>query len=407
MDATETTKAADAPVYTERTTCRACHGDSLVSILDLGTHYLPRFVEEADDNLPQAPLQLVQCAACGLLQLHHTVDPDLLYREFWYRSSVNQTMREALQEIVTSVSFVTGGTWLDIGANDGTLLSHVPKTFTRIACEPAANFQDPLLEHAEIVIPDYFSLAALRDRYDGPCDIITSAAMFYDLDDPDRFVTDVAACLSPGGFWVNQLNDAPTMLKRNSFDAVCHEHLCYWDTPSLKRLYLRHGLQIVEITHNEINGGSMRVFAKKAGLITRAADLLGIRSTTREAACAFAERARRWKDQVGSLICGSDLFREAPLWGYGASTKGSTLLQYLDCSEAFLAIADRNPAKWGLRMAGTWLPITDEAAMRKAKPKFLFVLPWSFRHEFLEREAGLREAGTTMLFPLPNFEMVL
>lgn len=407
MDATKTREAAETQAYTERTTCRSCGGKELPTVLDLGSHYLPRFVEDPDDNLPQAPLDLVHCPACGLLQLRHTVDPDLLYREFWYRSSVNQTMRDALEDLVRSVDFVQEGAWLDIGANDGTLLSKVSHAFTRIACEPATNFQDQLLEHANIVIPDYFSREALRDRWDKPCDVITSAAMFYDLDDPDRFVADVAASLSRDGVWVNQLNDAPTMLRRNAFDAICHEHLCYWDLPSLQKLYARHGLQIVNLSHNEVNGGSIRVFAKKQNYLRIGADLVGVPITTEDAVHAFAKRVARWKDQVRSLLCGSDLFRDAPLWGYGASTKGSTLLQYLDCSETFLAIADRNPKKWGLRMSGTWIPIVDEAAMRKANPKFLFVLPWAFRQEFLDREMPLRHAGTTMLFPLPSFEMVL
>jgi hypothetical protein len=394
-------------IFTERKTCRACHGKALTSVLDLGTQYLPRFPEAPDDTLPKAPLHLVRCALCGLLQLQHSVDPDLLYREFWYRSGVNATMREALDDVVKSgLKFHKEGTWLDIGANDGYLLSRVPDNFTRIACEPAVNFEDQLLEHAHIVVPDYFSAAAVRDRYDEKCDVITSAACFYDVSEPSDFVRDIAALLNDRGIWINQLNDSPTMLERNAFDSICHEHVCYYDVPTLKELYRQHGLTINEITYNEVNGGSIRVFASKDGE-RHPADFLGHKSASAERCEAFAKRTVRWKEQVGSLLKYSDLFRYTPIWLYGASTKGGTLLQYLDCNDSFLACADRNAAKWGRRMVGGWIPITEETAMRKAKPKFLLVLPWAFAEEFNAREALLRQAGTTMIYPLPDFRLVM
>jgi hypothetical protein len=394
-----------APAYTERMTCRACDSTTLASVLDLGTHSLPWYLESGDDEAPKAPLNLVRCAQCAMLQLQHSVDPDLLYREFWYRSSMNQTMKDALSDLVNrTVEHVKEGVWLDIGANDGYLLSRVPETFTRIACEPAQNFEPQLKEHAHVVVPTYFSAQAVREQHDGPVDVITSAACFYDVSDPNAFVRDVADLLAPEGVWVNQLNDSPTMLRRNAFDSICHEHVCYYDLHVLKTLYAEHGLKIVSVTHNEVNGGSMRVFASKSGAEV---DLIVVPSVTQQGARCFAERVVRWKDQVSSLLKNSDLFRFAPVWLYGASTKGSTLLQYLGCNESFLAAADRNPAKWGRRMAGTGIPVVSEAEMRKARPKFLMVLPWAFAEEFNRREMLLRQHGTTMVYPLPDFRMVL
>ena len=370
---------------TVRTTCRACHSGNLTEVLSLGDQYLVNFVPTIDHSLPRAPLELMHCSDCGLLQLRHTVNPDLLYREFWYRSSVNQTMRDALTDLVNDgLKWHKEGRWLDIGANDGYLLSVLPPTFTRIACEPALNLTTELHQVSDHVIADYFTadhdfLRGIGRR--GGCDVITSAAMFYDLDDPDTFVEDIVKCLSPDGVWINQLNDAPTMLKQNAFDAICHEHLCYYDVKSLAALYNRHGLSIVDISYNEVNGSSVRITAKQTGL--GGIPLLAHKSVTKEDATPGG------------------------MWLYGASTKGCCLLQYLDAPGAFKAIADRNPAKHGTLMAGTWLPVLPEQEMRDDRPKHVMVLPWGFKKEFVERERELLADGTTMVFPLPTIEEVL
>jgi len=395
------------PVYTERHTCRACGSKTLVSVLDLGVHYLPRFVEEPDDTLPKSPLHLVQCALCGLLQLQHTVDPDLLYREFYYRSGINQTMRDALRDLVFSAGdFHDEGAWLDIGANDGTLLSMVPENFVRISCEPAANFTAQLQEHSDVVVPNYFSEKAIRDLRDDPVQVITSAACFYDVDNPSDFVRDIAGLLSKDGVWINQLNDAGTMMKTNAVDSICHEHLCYYSVPALRNIYQAHGLKIVRITFNDVNGGSVRVFAMKDSASGGAVDLIGLYDVGTGEAQSFSRRIKKWRDQMRFLLKGSMRSR-GPIYGYGASTKMGTILQYLDCDDSFLAVADRNPSKVGKFTVGSWLPIVSEADLRKAKPDYCMVFPYAFRSEFHERESALREAGTTFVYPLPDISFVV
>lgn len=392
-------------IATKRTTCRLC-GEPFHPVLSLGNQYLVRFPDKIDEELPKAPLNLVQCDACNLLQLEHTTHPDLLFREFHYRSSVNQTMRDALQDVVDdALRFVRGGTWLDIGANDGYLLSCLPEGWTKIACEPALNFKPLLEEHADHVIADYFTAdhEVLKDKTRGACDVITSIACFYDVDDPNAFVSDIAKSLAPGGVWINQLNDSPTMLHRNAFDSVCHEHLVYYDLHNLAQLYARHGLVITKISFNEINGGSVRVFAhhEKAGL-----QALGLRDVPQikpESAQAFAARVVRWREEMRGLIHSW----KGGVWGYGASTKGAVLLQYLNCSDRFVAIADRNPLKHGKMMVGSWVPIVGEAEMRAARPYHALVLPWSFVGEFSDREAEARANGTAFVWPLPDIRVQL
>lgn len=402
------------PVSVERTTCRSCGETLPAPVLSLGNQYLVDFVADIDLSLPRSPLDLVRCS-CGLLQLRHTVDPDRLFREFWYRSGINATMRDALADVVqTGLKYHHEGTWLDIGANDGFLLSKVPPNFRRIACEPALNFAETLADVADHVISDYFtaeheclrSPEGINFKTQGGCDVITSAAMFYDLDDPNRFIADIAASLSPNGVWINQLNDSPTMMAKNAFDSLCHEHLCYYDVHSLASMYARHGLAILEVSYNEVNGGSIRVVAERPLGRTRPAVLHGHKRVTDADVEAFAARTAKWKERMGELITGA-MGEYGNMWCYGASTKGSVLLQYLDLHEAFKGIADRNPRKLGLRLAGPWTPICSEDEMRADKPKYILALPWAFRDEFVKRERPLLDSGATLVFPLPNIEVVL
>jgi NDP-4-keto-2,6-dideoxyhexose 3-C-methyltransferase len=392
-------------IFKKRDTCRVCAG-ALSPILSLGDQYLVRFPEKLDETLPKAPLSLMQCQGCNLLQLEHTTNPDLLFREFWYRSSVNQTMRDALQDVVDdALRYVRKGTWLDIGANDGFLLSCLPEGWTKIACEPALNFKPMLEEHADHVIADYFSSDhdCLKDKTRGACDVITSVACFYDVDDPNQFVSDIVKALAPGGVWINQLNDSPTMLKANAFDSICHEHLAYYDIHTLAELYRRHGLIVSKISFNDINGGSIRVFAHKEVSGLRSLFLGDVPKCSPEQAQAFAKRTVRWKQEMGNLLSGI----KGGIYGYGASTKGAVLLQYLDCDDMFIAVADRNPLKWGKLMVGSWIPIVDEAMFRKARPSHALVLPWAFANEFSERETEARAGGTAFVWPLPEIRIEL
>ena len=389
-------------VCRERSTCRVCEGSSLERVLDLGTHYLAGFVRERSDRLPKAPLDLVVCSDCGLVQLRHTVTPDLLWREYWYRSGINQTMRDALQDVVKDgLTYHERGTWLDIGANDGTLLSLVPAGFLKVGFEPAKNLLPWLTEHANLVVGDYFHTV---DDLRGACQVITSCAMFYDLDDPNAIVADIVASLADNGVWINQLSHTPDMLAANAFDNICFEHVCYYDIEALHALYRRHGLFITSVKLNDLNGGSIRVAATKKR--TDACSLGGVPRTRRDDLSAFAGRVVRWKALMERLLT-SDLVARGDIWLYGASTKASTFLQYLDLPGLFIAAAERNPAKHGLVTAGTWIPIRSEEEFREAAPAFALVGPWAFAREVTEREKDLRAHGTAFIFPLPDPRFVL
>lgn len=400
----------EKPAYQTRDSCRLCDGKSLVQFLDLGTIHLSDFLLPSDPPNPRVPLRLAICEDCGLIQLMETTDPDLLYRRFWYRSGTNYTMANEMKRLVDLAKSLgpsgPGADWLDIGANDGTLLSYAPPGTLRIAVEPAMNLRDDLSQHCDELHSDYFHAGQLE-----PVDTIFSAAMFYDLDDPVAFGHDIRKTLKPEGVWINQLSYTPTMFETTAFDNVCHEHLTYYTLRTLERLYSECGLKVIHFSLNSINGGSMCVVTTHQSSSWAEDPTVGARRLAEKqsdlsvSACTrFARRVQQWKDSTTKML---DYMAPKRIHIYGASTKGNTLLQYLEATRDWFEYAsDRNPDKWGRVTAGSRIPIIGEGESRLLKPEAYFVLPWAFKEEFVLREAQYLRHGGKLIFPLPELSVV-
>lgn len=417
---------------TTRTTCRICLAP-LEPILTLGPQYLPDFPRTAGGPLhPPVPLDLTRCSSdsCGLVQLRHTTPRDWLYREYWYRSGVNETMVEELRSVVegalrwTEVS-TKGLTVADIGANDGTLLRLWPEVLgrpgqpvrglTRIAWEPAKNLYQALRPHAEVLIPDYFQVGG-TDGWERNVHAISSVAMFYDLDDPDSFVAGIARILHPQGVWVVQQAYLPSMLAQTGYDNIGHEHLEYYHLAPLEALLARHGLEVFHVEHRAINGGSFRAYCGWAGahLVQqpvyhmRAEEAAsGLLSHPEALWAAFSLGVRTRVEQLSALL-GSYEAAGAAVDLYGASTKGSTLLQTCGIDARQIRQAwERSPEKLGRYYGATGIPIVGEEEGRADPPSALLVTPWAFREAFLAREVEYLRAGGRIVFPLPNVEVIL
>lgn len=389
-------------LYREITKCRSCGSDSLDEMLSLGNLCISDFILP---GLPEdsAPLTLLQCADCSLVQLQHTVSRDRLYRDYYYRSGLNESMVAALRDVVNDacnhVDLVPGDIVGDIGANDGTLLSNYHQKVLRVGIEPAWNMLPDLRAHCEIAIGQFFPCRVPG----GKAKIITSLACFYDLDDPNAFVAGIKDWLHPNGLWVLQMPDLRQMLDNNGFDNICHEHLTYWPIHALLQLLDRHGLRMASISKNNVNGGSTRYIIKHGNAMGMPAKAKWFWQHHMR---VFAENIGRLKwETVGLLnrLVGSGKF----VLGYGASTKGNTLLQYYGITPDLLpSIADRNPEKWGRQMVGTHISIISEEAMREMKPDYLFVLPWGFIDAFQQRESELLARGTQFIVPLPKLSIL-
>ncbi|MEM1176962.1 MAG: class I SAM-dependent methyltransferase [Acidobacteriota bacterium] len=421
--------------YREIKCCRACDKSQLVDILSLGMQYAVAFPldgEVDEEPVAKAPLDLVLCAAedggCGLLQLRHTYDQDRLYRRYWYRSGISTTMVAALDDIVGAAvarrPLADGDLVLDIGANDGTLLAayrrHAPAGVRRIGFEPSNLWRDGLAS-AETVINDYFSHKAWRRELgEARAQIITSIAMFYDLERPNDFVAGLERCLADDGLWVLQMNYLGGMLENDTFDNISHEHLEYYSLFSLENLLRRYRFTVVDVEENDVNGGSFRCYIRKTAWVeNRGADAPGAARVAalrqRERAAGFETREvyDRFAGRIAALR--ERLRRELEavraeggrVGIYGASTRGLVALQYAGVDRGLVDFAvDKNPEKWGRTIVGTGIPIISLDAYRADPPAALWVLPYHFKAEIVRQEADYLRAGGRMLFMMPRFDVV-
>jgi NDP-4-keto-2,6-dideoxyhexose 3-C-methyltransferase len=400
-------------------------------VLSLGELYVSEFPAPGDPDGVKAPLELMLCRRCHLVQLKHTVPAESLYRNYWYRSGTNQTMRDALADITAKaeqlVRLRDGETVLDIGCNDGTLLaSYSTGGIHRVGFDPAENLHKHSSRVAERVIVGFFDaerfladpdLASRRPK------VITSIAMFYDLDDPNRFVMDIKRVMHPDGLWILQMSYLPLMLKTNEVGNICHEHLEYYSLQALEYLLRRHDFDIVDAELNDVNGGSLRAYIRPS---TAGADGFGD-ATYRELAAQRVQALRDRETKMG--LTDTTVYTDFAFWAerlrkdvvefirgqvaagkkvyvYGASTKGNTLLQYYGLDHTLItAAAERNPDKWGRRTVGTHIPIISESDARAARPDFFLILPWHFVDEFQAREREYLLAGGRFIMPMPYFSI--
>src|SRR5260370_21990985 len=250
--------------------CRVCHSTGLKDVLSLGNQYVSDFVS-SDGKSPEVPLQLARCQNCGLVQLRHTFSRAKLYRQYWYKSGISGTMQKALADLVSETCSIAqpeaGDLVLDVGCNDGTLLRSYPKTGLFLTgFEPAKNLVADAKKGSDWIFNDFFNAKAFTQKFgQRKAKIITSVAMFYDLEDPNSFVSDIAKILAPDGVWTVQQNYLATMLEQNGFDNIGHEHLEYYSLGTMKNLVENHGLKIFDVETNNVNGGSFRTFISHKG----------------------------------------------------------------------------------------------------------------------------------------------
>ena len=413
----------------EQKICRIS-GEPLKELFTLGELYLSDFLGK-DEKYQYNKVELKLCLApkSGLVQLAHTTPSDVMYRKYWYKSGTNQTMTKELEEIATLAQkyahLKKGDVFIDIGCNDGTLLKFLDKNLIRIGFDPN-NFKKESEKYANVIINDYFNYKAYaKTRYGKKkAKIITSIAMFYDLDNPNAFVSDIYKILDKDGLWIIQMSYLPLMLKQLAFDNICHEHIEYYSLTSLKYLLDRHKMRIADCQINDVNGGSFRVFiTKKEADPTKFAT-----APHRDVANYRVDSILKYEKNLGlnNLKIYNNFFKKIEklkrattafikkekkdgkkIWGYGASTKGNTLLQWFGLDNTLIdGIAERSPAKYGLRTVSTNIPIYSEEHMRRQKPDYLLVLPWHFISEFKEREKEFLERGGKFIVPCPRFEII-
>ena len=404
------------------TACRLCGGEALVEVLNLGEHALTGvFPQSPADPVTTGPLELVWCRSCTLLQLATSYEPDEMYGDnYGYRSGLNRSMVEHLTRkargLDALVGLRAGDTVLDIGSNDGTLLgSYETQGLRLVGVDPTARrFAEYYPAGAEVV-PDFFTAEKFRNVSEKPARVVTSVAMFYDLENPVAFARDVRECLAPDGVWHFEQSYMPSMLRFNAYDTVCHEHIEYYSLANVARILGEAGLKLVDVRFNRVNGGSFAVTAAHRDSVVEPRHVLIDWFTAQEERVgldtprpyrAFEERVFQHRVDFVALI---RMLREdgARIMGYGASTKGNVLLQFCGFTPADIeAIAEVNPYKFGRVTPGSGIPIVSEDEMRERRPDYLIVFPWHFRDNIVAREEEYLRGGGRLIFPLPEIEIV-
>lgn len=409
--------------YRQLQACRLSGSKHLVSVLNLGHQALTGvFPKMQGQTITVGPLELVWCPDSGLLQLAHSYDPAEMYGEnYGYRSGLNQSMVDHLtsktQFLERRAALRSGDTVLDIGSNDATTLkAYTTPGLHRIGIDPTGEKFRAHYPGDIRLIPAFFSAQAYRAANAARAKIITSISMFYDLESPVAFARQVAEILADDGVWHFEQSYMPSMLRMNSYDTICHEHLEYYSLHAVKKILDAADLRLVDVGTNAVNGGSFAVTAThRANTAIRANDAvihwllqqeermeLGTPKPYRD----FEERVFRHRQDLIRLIGALNADGKKVL-GYGASTKGNVTLQFCGFGPADIpAIAEVNTDKFGSFTPGTGIPIISEAQARAMNPDYFLVLPWHFKDGIVRREKEFLQRGGKLIFPFPEIEIV-
>lgn len=407
--------------------CRLCGHTPLTDLLSLGSQFVSDFVpKERIHSGVECPIELVLCPGCGLVQQRYTAPQDLLYKgTYWYRSGTNATMRACLRDVAQDceqlAGLTAGDVVLDAGSNDGTLLrSYTTHGLTRVGVEPASNFREEGAKGVDVFINDFWDYFRYSGAVKRRARVVTALGMFYDLDDPQRFVEHIAMALAPGGLFVAQLMCLKQTVRNNDVGNLCHEHLEFYSLECLERLFAQCGLRVVDLYENDVNGGSYRLYVTHESgprgwqprpgaeeRLARARQLERDMGLTDPASYqAWGRRLEQVRRDLRAVLHQAHS-QGLSTFAYGSSTKGNVILQWAGLDrELVQGAADRSPAKWGLYTVGSGIPIMSEEAARLLRPGRFLMLPYAFRQEFLEREDLWRKQGGKWIIPLPNVEVV-
>lgn len=408
---------------TETKNCRVCGDKHLEKVLDLGVQALTGvFPKSHDEKITEGPLQLLFCHNCGLLQLAHSYDLGEMYGDnYGYRSGLNKSMADHLSAKIKGLSSRYGlqaeDVVLDIGSNDGTSLNayDTPRV-VRVGMDPTGKKFKQYYNPDIRLVTDFFSASKFLDASENKkAKIVTSISMFYDLASPIDFAREVESILADDGVWHLEQSYMPTMLKQCAYDTVCHEHVEYYSLSVIKYITENAGLRIIDVSMNDINGGSFAVTVAKNGSNHKTNNVVielllqqeqAMKLNTIDPYNNFASRTAVHKEDFSNAL---RLMRNqgAKVYGYGASTKGNVILQYCGVTEKeIIAIAEVNTDKFGAFTPKTLIPIISEDEVKKMNADFLIVFPWHFRNNILAKERKYSECGGKFVFPLPFIEVV-
>jgi NDP-4-keto-2,6-dideoxyhexose 3-C-methyltransferase len=407
--------------------CRICGNEELVPIISLGNQCLTSVFPRPDSDNPSiSPLDLLFCSSktkevCNLVQLKHNADIEEMYGStYGYFSSISPTMvshlSDIMDQVINSIELKDNDTVLDIGCNDGTFLNLYKKErcLNRVGIDPSSEKFKEMFDDDIKVSYNFFSEKKVREIIDNNhCKVISSIAMFYDIDDPIDFAKGIKSLLTDDGIWVVEVAYLPLMMTNLAYDQIMHEHLTYLGLKQMKWIMDKVDMEIIDISLNNINGGSITIIAGNKShnhkINSKEINLLIEKEKQLEDKRTFERFARRIASHKNDLNEVLEIINQTPktIMGYGASTKGNVVLNYCDIKPSqLIKICDQNPEKPGLLTPGSRIPIISKDEMRKVRPDYLLVLIWHFRKEVIEDEIEYINDGGTLIFNLPRIHFV-
>jgi len=398
--------------------CRSCKSKSLTNLYSLGKQTLTGiFPPNKKSKITKGNLSMIICNKCKLLQLEHNFDANEMYGDnYGYMSSLNKSMISHLQlkaiNLRKRYKFKIKNNILDIGSNDGTFLSFFNNKFKLFGCDPTIKKFSKYYRKDINQLPFFFSSDLFKNE---KFNLITSISMFYDLPDPLNFAKEINSILHKNGIWHIELSYMPMMIKNRSYDTICHEHLEYYSLKSLKYLLDKADLKIINLSFNQINGGSIEVdIVKKKSKYIECKHLINwvLKSEHLNKYNEIEKHKQFFKKCQNHKILLKQLLltlkkQNKKISEYGASTKGNVLLQYCNINSKLLDyISEVNKFKFNKYTPGSNIKIISEKEAKIKKPDYMLVLPWHFKDHILQKEQHFLKNGGKLIFPLPDIEIV-
>tara|TARA_B100001063_G_scaffold222431_1_gene228895 strand:- start:2376 stop:3620 length:1245 start_codon:yes stop_codon:yes gene_type:complete len=392
--------------------CKNCKSTKLIKRVEIGDQPLSGFFyKKIHKKLPKYSLDLFQCKVCGLVQIKNKFNVKKMYgQHYGYETSKSKLMVNHLKEKVHRFKkkgyFKKGNSIIDIGSNDGTFLNLIGDKNIRYGVDPSGKkFADNYRKIT--LINNFFSRKKIKPK-NIKFDMITSFAIFYDVEDPNQFCLDIKNILKPNGVWICELSYLPLMLKNLTFDQICHEHVTYYSLNVFEKIINKNGLKLLDVKLNEINGGSIEIIcthkSSRRSVNKKFIDILkrDELKINKRSFLNFSNRIKKIKKDLNSF-----LENKKNILGYGASTKGNVVLNFCKITRKKLKlICDANEKKFGSFTPGSNIPIISKEKMRKIFPKYLLVLIWSFRKEVIKQEINYIKSGGNLVFHLPKFHII-
>ena len=397
--------------------CKNCKSRSLKKIINIGNQPLSsHFYSKKINKLKNYSLDLYICQKCNLVQFKSLPKLDDMYGlNYGYRTSLSPLMINHMKnkflknknDLIKKKSNI-----LDIGCNDGTFLNFFKKikNINLYGIDPSAEKFKQYHSKKINLIVDYFERDRIQKKFkDISFDLITSFAMFYDIEDPNSFCKDINKLLNKNGKWILELSYFPLLLQNLTYDQICHEHVTYYTLTTFENILKKNGLKILDFNLNSINGGSIEIICSKKNS-KHSPNTKKINFQKNFEKNINFKSYQNFNSRVSNVKKTLNLFldqNKGKVIGYGASTKGNIVLNHCGIDHKKLKyICDANPYKFNRFTPGSNIKIISKQKMRTLKPKFLLVLIWSFRKEVIQQEKNFLDKGGKLIFHLPMFHII-